>query len=189
MTIYRIVNNDRCFNQFCFDRDNFLDKVENVPETRKYMMFGFHNLSLKKLWGDYCGSFTPYEGEEINSIPDLQVWTGATLIMSPLAYNALSSLLLPYSECLPVTCGGQVFHLFNCLTSIDADEEKSERVEDNGFVASVSKLEFKPTDRLVFKTRYDNHSSLYCQDQVKQVIEREGLQGIQLQSNLTIEVF
>ncbi|AZZ92822.1 hypothetical protein EUZ85_19660 [Hahella sp. KA22] len=174
------------YQQLHFDRRLFLSKAKNIQEQRQYLAFSLHNLPLEPFWeGSWVGEFRSDDDESHRPIPDISMWLPGTMILSPKAYKVLAELISTCGELLPVNCQGERFYIFNCMTIVNADEAGSRRTMEGGRIVSIDKLNFSPTSRAIFKTTYDNTWGLYCQEAVKDAIERSHLSGMQVSEELS----
>jgi len=156
------------------------DFIDDFPEDVDYGMahdFSMENIAMADFWKLMRTDFNEIEGNE-NLIPDITTWIDATLLMSPKAHRLLGDSLVPFGEFLPIQIDGENYQIFNCLTMVDAVEEKS----------SESDIVFNPDnigDKLVFKTRYNNCFDLFCGPRLKSAIKDFGLNGVTFDTQLS----
>ncbi len=108
-------------------------------------------------------------------------------MVSQKARDRLDAALAAYGEFLPVTTSHGPFWVFNCLTMVAADEERSRRIEEQGQVLDVEALSFCDRDVgdcLVFKTTYDPCRSLFCSEKLRDLMRDEGLKGLNFEPRL-----
>lgn len=145
------------------------------------------NKSLTDVWQDVGATFVEVEGLDQTEKPDITTWNGAHFVLSPKAFDLLFEHLSPLGEFLPITIDGQVYQIFNCLNTVEADKSVSEADITDNLWMGVKSLEFKKEDvenNLVFKTRFDRCGALYCGDEFKSLVENFDLKGLTFSENL-----
>lgn len=185
-----------------FDHLNFLNLSINkkklmlavgkgIGGSKAFMSYSWDNLSLKDAWVDQGGSFVQPEGLKATQKPDITTWNGANLVLSPRAYDLLMPKLDDYGEFLPITIDNAPFYIFNCRNVVEADKSQSESdiVDDLWMgVKSIGFSDDAVANNLIFKTRFDRCSTLYCGDEFKKHIDSLEFKGILFQENLVSEV-
>ena len=143
------------------------DLVDFFPEEiplDDILDFNFVNLEISPYWkGQIITGFD--KAEEVEStLFDINICMIGAISLSERAFEALEKLLRPYGEFLPIqiedeALGNHRYYIYNCLSII----------ED-------TKLPPK-----VFKSREkDNCSTIYCTEEIKNVIDETGLEGVKL---------
>lgn len=110
-------------------------------------------------WEEIGATFESVEGvTEGSAIPDVTVWIPGALAMSNKAKDRLESSLAGTGEFLPVQTPAGQFWLFNCQQVVSANENRSERLVENGAILDISSLAFDDAyvqRQPVFKTDFD----------------------------------
>jgi len=185
--IYRIHNDSYNFQEFQLDVDDFIDLIPEDYEELYIYKFSYHNMQLKKWWSGVESAFKTIADKPEAPIPDICTWLGASIVLSPKAFTALSELLSPYGEFLAVTCASKTYHIFNCLTLGQVDEINSAQIIENGTSMGVEKLAFNAVDvdgKIAFKTQFNHCMDLFCNESLKQKVEEAALTGIIFDENL-----
>lgn len=188
MSEYLIINDNYKFQEFDLD---ILDIVSFVPEAKdliEVMNFSFHNTIFTNHWERIESSFSPVGGFPNADIPDICRWIGATLVLSKKAHETLKEILQPYGEFLPVVCGDEIYHIYNCLTEVDVNESESHRIMNGEDIVEVKKIAFDKASintKLVFKTKFNLCLDIFCTEQLKYAVEKSGLTGVIFSENLT----
>jgi len=190
MKTYLIKNDGYKFQEFDLEIEGFLDFIPESYELIDIYDFSLKNISFKQWWGNVKTGFTAIDDDLKATIPDISRWIGATLILSPRAYNILNPLIDSYGEFLPVQCYGETFYIFNCLTLGKADETMSEKSFFEGEVIGINKLTFEKNDILdkpIFKTTYTNCLDIFCNNDIKNIIQKNKLNGVIFNESLIAE--
>ena len=86
-------------------------------------------------------------------------------------------------ELLPIEIEGlDNYWLFNCFTEARIDEINSKQKKNaSGDPLWPSNIVFNTVDiasKTIFKTHFDNCTTLFCQDELKHLIEKNSLNGL-----------
>lgn len=91
-----------------------------------------------------------------------------------------------------MTCEGIEYRLFNALSVIDdelIDLDKINKTMVDGIFMGVETLFFHedkvPEDTLLFRTRFDNHTAVYCTEKFKHEVEAADLKGLYFEAELS----
>ena len=107
--------------------------------------------------------------------------------MSDKAYTALKESLAPYGEFLPLTIDGESSFVFNCMRLVEAEKSCSEPDIVDGLWLGVKSIGFSSESiegNLIFKSKFDRCSSIYCGDSFKALIESSELDGLMFVEDL-----
>ena len=118
-------------------------------------------------------------GKRSGPIPDLQVHSGH-LFLSAEARAALAGVLENVGEILPVTYCGKEGAIFNPLSVLEASHKSSTK-NSYGDVTSL----FFDSEKLIFKTPFDDYFGVYCSDEFKNLVEAAALTGIVFEKDLS----
>lgn len=185
---YLIENDRAAFKWLALQVDDFIDLMPERYSDAQLLRFSYYNTSLKDGWGEVSSRFVQGEDGEALPVPDISLWLpGAALVLSAKALSALGKLLEGAGEVLPVNCAGELFYIFNCLSLVEADPGQSKQISDAGVVVGVEQIGFAPAaveDSVIFKTRFDHCTGLYCNQEFKDKVEGAGLVGVRFNSAL-----
>lgn len=192
MPSYLVRNDGYKYQEFGL---HILDVIGVNPGKYKYshiemIHFSLNNISFKDRWNPIQSKFIPIGGKSNVPIPDICRWMGATLILSPKAYESLSELLAPYGELLPVQVGDDIFHIFNCMTYAKVDESRSERTYTGSVIDEIKKIVFDSddvTNKIAFKTDFNQCIDIFCNEQLKNAVDKSKLTGVIFSENLAPE--
>ncbi len=192
MTTYKIIRDTDNFMHFSLDLKMVVDALGNKFGRMKVMHFSKHNLKFSDDWEDFKCSFVQPEGlTTANKLPDITTWRLADLVLSEKAFSILRDALSAYGEFLPLTCNGESYYIFNCLTEGKVNENLSVRNVLDDVVMDVNKLSFDSddvADKLVFKSLYQGATDLFCNDKFKDLVQTNDLRGIDFSENI-LEMF
>jgi hypothetical protein len=192
MKIYKISFDYLKFMNLSINKKKLMLAVgKGIGGSKAFMSYSWDNLSLKDAWIDQGGSFVQPEDLKITLKPDITTWTGASLVLSPRAYDLLIPKLDDYGEFLPITIDDEPFYIFNCRNVVEADKSQSEAdiVDDLWMgVKSIGFTDDAVANNLIFKTRFDRCSTLYCGDEFKKLIDSLEFKGILFLENLVSEI-
>lgn len=184
--VYAIRNDDHHFQQLDFDIMDLLCYKPNDIPLKKFMSFELENLSLKRWWPTHL-EFEFYKPRaKAIKVPDVSVWTGSTLVLSPRASRYLGAKLDQFGERLSFTCEGDRWELFNCQRSIDADPKQTTYHNPDGHQGSVKSLGFSSdsSDAFVFKCPQEGALTPFATDHFKEALEAYELEGVLFDTNL-----
>jgi len=190
METYLIKNDGYKFQEFDLEIEDILDFIPDEHDIIDIYDFSLKNMSLKKCWGKIETGFTAIDDDPKATIPDISCWIGATLILSSKAYNILNPLLGSYGEFLPVQCYGDTFYIYNCLTLGKVDELQSKQRFFESEVIGVIKLTFETNDissKPIFKTTYTNCLDIFCNQNIKNIVQENELTGVIFSEDLIAE--
>jgi hypothetical protein len=169
-------------NYFNLDLDveELGDELEDSLGEDEFYNYSWNNLSLKEHWVDIGATFIDAELNNTKN-PDITVWNSSNLVLSSSAYDALAPKFESYGEFLPITVDGEIHYVFNCLNAVEADKTKSQADIDNDLWMGVKSIGFSDeivANNLIFKTRFDRCSALYCGQVFKDLVQSLGLEGL-----------
>lgn len=185
MTYYRIEPKLHEYGWFNLD----MNKVIDALGRKLYRSFKRTDVSIGEYWEDFDARFEAADGEVDTGIrPDITTWGASChLVVNQKAYDALKDLLSPFGEFLATPCEGTVYRIFNCQTTVKADEAASEKIINQGLQEGLKSLEFKDGDvenAPAFKTDYDLYASLFCGEEFKRLVKNHDLSGIEFKEDL-----
>lgn len=179
--LYTIRNDDYKFQELDLEIDDFIDdKPAGVDESAVFD-FSIENTRMAAWWKPVSTEFVPIRGQQGTPIPDISKWINASLVLSPKAHRLLGQILTPWGELLPIDIFGETYYIFNCLTSVAANEKLSEKEYFDDEEIGIKRVAFESKltiDKLIFKTPFQNCLDLYCTDKLKDIINSFGLTGV-----------
>ena len=184
--VYAIRNDDHNFQQLDFNIMDLLAYKPSDISIQQLIAFERHNLSLKKWWPTDLEFAFYAPRSNATKIPDVSVWTGSTLALSPRASRLLGAKLDQFGERLPFYVEGEQWELFNCHSTVDADSDLTEFHEPAGHHGSVKKLGFSsvPDEVFIFKCPQEGSLTPFAVEVFKDTLESFELEGVTLDSNL-----
>ncbi|WP_444918167.1 hypothetical protein [Microbulbifer sp. JMSA003] len=177
---YKIGFNYTDFYNLDLDLEELGNTLDETLGEDEFYSYSWDNISLKDYWVDIGAKFVDV-GLNNNANPDITTWNGTNLVLSPHAYDKLKNHLSSLGEFLPLTINNQTYFVFNCLNTVQADKSISEAdIVDNLWmgVKSIGFDERSVKDNLIFKSKFDRCSALYCGDKFKSLVEELGLKGL-----------
>lgn len=110
------------------------------------------------------------------------------MVLSPKAYEALSAMLSPYGEFLPLEIEGETWHLYNTNSIYDdVDMSHSSQQLMDGLVMGVDALRFdeeKLGPAPVFRTNFDGRMAVYCKEAFKLAVQTHGFEALLFRDDL-----
>ena len=179
--MYRLASDFENFHDIDIDIYAVEDTIDEALGEDAFYNASVNNTPLSSSWKDIGGTFNDTGLTKNSRAPDISIWNGTFLILSSKAIRALEDAL-PYSgEFLPITINGAEYQIFNCQRIVDVDETKSERETINGEYLGLLTISFSQSTELtnpLCKTRFDNCSNLYCNDNFRQAVVKHKLGGL-----------
>lgn len=174
--LYRLNSNDIDYLHLVFDDEEVIEKLGEDH----LIQIECDPVEYAHIWQPVTIKFEEAMGGQIaHPVPDLQFHCGH-LFMSERAADVLSELLSDHGEMLPVNYDGKQGFIFNPLESVKANEKQSIKTSDG----EITSLVFD-TEQLIFKTPFDDHYGVYCNDDFKNLVENNGLVGLVLERDLS----
>lgn len=187
-SIYAIRDDGIKFKELDLELPDLFGLKPNHVSLDDLLEFHTRNTRMSSWWKPLDVTFEARPANPKGSIPDLCGWIDATLVLSPRAFRMLGELLEPHGEFLPVSVEGETFRIFNCFTTVKADEEGSEHEHEGEMQLGLKRLELREDaqETLIFKVPLESCLTLYCNDRFKSAVEDFGLTGVIFDSNLLI---
>lgn len=165
-----------------------MDVIRKAPrdqglEFDDIMSFSKRDTQFASWWSAPETSFIANTNSRSPKVPDLMIWqAGAALVLSPRARRLLGDVLNHHGELLPVRIMNEPeeYWIFNCLSRKEADLEKSAWEYAEGAPLHLKSIGFSQgsDDPIIFKTDFDNSTTLYCGEKFKAAVEEYGLKGL-----------
>lgn len=184
--VYKLSYNYTDFFNLDLDIEDLVDEFDENLGEDKFYNYSWDNISLKEYWVDAGAKFVDV-GLKNAAKPDVTTWNGANLVLSPKAYEVLKGSLEPLGEFLPITIDGETYLVFNCLNVVYVDSVQSEADIVNDLWMGVKKIGFEDDtikNNLIFKTKFDRCSALYCGESFKTLLESHNLKGLNFNEDL-----
>lgn len=151
-----------------------LDIEDIFPENitlESILDFSKHNMALKEFWSaikvDFAGK------SEVQHVPDIGIWMGGVLLLSPATKIFVANVLQPFGEFLPITIHAEEWFLFNCTTVASAE------VIVDGTIA-INLKDNSLNNAPIFKVIVNGKASLYCTEKFKRLLSDYNLKGLQV---------
>ncbi|MBU2071695.1 MAG: hypothetical protein KKE72_05060 [Gammaproteobacteria bacterium] len=145
------------------------------------------NVSILDRWvKPSCGFNKKYKNR--NEPCDVSLW-GSFLLLSPFAYESLSSNLSAHGEFLPIDLNGTDWWLFNCL-ELGAESLSDCVIHEAAHSTELEKLVFDEStlsEKLIFKSKLEGCKTLFCDDRVKMAVTQLPVCGVNFNTNLVAQ--
>lgn len=145
------------------------------------------NVSILDRWvKPSCGFNKKYKNK--NEPSDVSLW-GSFLLLSPLAYESLSSNLSAHGEFLPIDFNGTDWWLFNCL-ELGAESLADCVIHEAAHSTELEKLVFDESTlsgKLIFKSKLEGCKTLFCDDRLKMAVTQLPVCGVNFNTNLVAQ--
>lgn len=186
--VYAVRDDGIKFQELDLDITDLFDLRPSSVSLNDLLEFHTRNTRLTPWWKEIEAAFEARPANPDGAIPDLCTWNDATLVLSPRASRYLGDLLEPYGELLPITVRGESFYIFNCLTTVEADEQKSKVEYEGNTRLGLKHIELADDagGTLVFKVPLESCLTLYCNERFKDAVETFKLSGVVFDRNLLI---
>lgn len=165
-----------------------VEAMAKLGEQHGTFAFNAEPKPYLQVWKTLHIEFRPCTGSRAKLIPDISENFGR-LFLSQKAYTTLKNLLEQCGEFLPVTYSiGERGYIFNPLLTaeqLDAVDEKHITHDQYGNLENFCFIEAKLVDTAVFKTQLDTYKGIFCNEQIKQACEENGLTGIYFNQDIS----
>ena len=145
------------------------------------------NVSILDRWvKPSCGFNKKYKNR--NEPCDVSLW-GSFLLLSPFAYESLSSNLSAHGEFLPIDLNGTDWWLFNCL-ELGAESLADCVIHEAAHSTELEKLVFDEStlsEKLIFKSKLEGCKTLFCDDRVRMAVTQLPVCGVNFNTNLVAQ--
>jgi len=189
MALYTLYPDLDNFAFIGFDEKQMKDLCGDDPRDR----FDFHNIPksfegiISKIlnidFSDDCNGLTGTDA------PDLQVFHGK-LFLSEKAYKAIGKIIAKDGEFFPVTYEngkGYIFNPMSIAEDVDGLDEALSIKNEWDDVENIAFHEDKVKQFAMFRTAFDTYISLFCNEAVKNAIEKNDLIGLNITPELGAE--
>ncbi|WP_439176796.1 hypothetical protein [Cellvibrio sp. ARAG 10.3] len=176
--------------EFTTDLEEMLDEIGPEVGDLEFMQFSRHNLRLADHWKNFFGTFKKIQSEA-TAIHDITCWRGATLVLSESASNSLKHILQPNGELLPITCNGENYYIFNCLSRAEIDKSKSKQLNLKEGLIEFENIKFEESSiqgKALFKSKDEGCTATFCTNEFVDLVMNLGMKGVRFSENLT-EIF
>lgn len=185
--IYRIKDDNRNYLIAGIGAEALLSVYDSYRAVKQLLAQANTNESLKSVWKPF--SFPMRDATNSDKglpLPDVVLWP-CGLVLSHRAYDCLAQHLEPFGEFHEATADGQPVALFSCLTF--GQEDMTQTIIDyhNGKAIGLEHLVFDDADvenKLVFKSKRQYGSVLYCGEKFKALCEQHDLKGLRFDADL-----
>lgn len=171
---------------------NYKTFVFNGKEIRQKLgensIFHFDQRPAKyaKEWQPIDIEFAKVSGGKKGGLPDIIVRNGR-LFLNEKGYTGLHDVLAPHGEFLPVTYEGEKGFLFNILSIAENLNGLDKKLSTKNEYNELQSIAFH-TEQLqntpIFRAEFDNYMGVYCQENLKTLIESLNLKGLTYSTDL-----
>ncbi|WP_444996423.1 hypothetical protein [Aliikangiella sp. IMCC44359] len=184
--LYNLISDVANYRQFGFNREQIVrifGEISNETLNKRIDMSCIPQ-SYKDIVNEpLLLTFSPLKkADEKLKIPDLSVLEGR-LFLSEKAYAVLESLIKNDGEFLPVIHENGSGYFFTPLQVAEPNKEVTFKNEWDE-ILSIGFIESDVKEYAVFRTDYDFYFHLYCQENIKQAIEKSRLTGLYITTDL-----
>lgn len=175
--IYRILSNESDFPSLVYDDMEIIEKI-----GEEYLIQADPSpLRYSDVWQTIKVGFVDANGKKSQKpIPDIQHHFGH-LFLSDRAVSALKPLINGLGELLEIEYGnGKRGAIFNPLKIVKADS----RLSTKNNIGDASSIVFSE-EHEVFRTSFDDYYGVFCNQDFKGVVEKQGLTGIAFECDLS----
>ncbi|OZG71830.1 hypothetical protein BTA51_19610 [Hahella sp. CCB-MM4] len=188
--LYTLILDTNKYLHPVFDSKQILEILgETTQENIKYRIdIRTAPISYKGVIAEPLKVSFPKERKEQKDfeIPDIAVLQGR-LFLSAKSYETLNPLIAHDGEFLPVNYElgrGYIFVPMRVADDVDAVDKNLSKKNDWGYFSHLSFNVDRLGDWKVFRTKLNGYQSIYCQEVVKEAIERDQLKGLYITSDL-----
>lgn len=150
--------------------------------------FAAQNISLAELSEEWEPTpvYLHTESKKLNQTANITVVNGNILIMDENAKKALSRLITPLGEWLPLHDN---YWAFNCLNSVSGDvldpNESVFNADETHIPIKLKIEELKVSKPQLFKPGFVHNTFLLCNERLKSTVEKANLNGLLFSEDLT----
>lgn len=187
MNVFRICDDHEHFKTMCLTPDALATQLGDFNLFERILRQPTENDSLQDIWKEVDVCFE-YVLASNSQVPDVSVWLRTFLILSPKAHSALKEHLGLVGELLPIRVEGESWYLYSCFQFGEEDREQCIEKIEYGFSVGVEKLAFLDSDidkKVLFKSKLDGASNLFCNQQFVELFRANNLRGITFTDELT----
>jgi len=179
MKLYSIYEDSDTYRTLGFDSNQMFEEYGSLINhfNVNFMAKSFAEKMKKPLNVTFSREASEFSGDEI---PDISEHYGR-LYLNQKAYEVVKDIIKNDGEFLPVICDGEPAYIFNTLSladNVDGLDKKLSIRNSMGDLKNVSFHNEKIKKFMIFKTKFDNFLSAYCQESLKNAIESAELKGV-----------
>lgn len=180
MNVFKICDDHEHFKTMCSTPDEIATQLGDFNLFERILRQPTENDSLQDIWKqvDVCFEDVLVSNSQL---PDVSVWLRTFLVLSPKAYSALKGSLELAGEFLPIRVDDDSWYIYSCFHFGQEDQDQCVEKIEYGFSAGVEKLVFVENDinkKVLFKSRLDGASNLFCNQRFVEVFQEHDLRGI-----------
>ena len=174
------------YQAYWIDNEDYLDLLDPHIGEDMAMKLGTKNIPVSKFWKPL--DVTLFQNEGTVDIPDISEWN-RMLCMNEKAFNILNKYLEPYGEFLPCNVLGKNGYLFHCLNFREFKESEVQYEMYEGDYDQVISVSFPEdfNDHIVMG-KTEVNSNLYFSNELGRVIKIEGLKGLILSDDISLQL-
>ncbi|AMX03360.1 imm11 family protein [Microbulbifer thermotolerans] len=188
MNLYRLKNDEKSFKELSLDCVQLYEQL-HLEDSESGLSdcsdLGTSGKPFPHPWKRVKSDFeaSPMYPSAVK-IPNISIWIGSALVLSEKAKAALSLILEPHGEFLPVQVQETNYFIFNLFTYVEVDEKKTVYQysgEDRTFPDGIEKLVFSESDlrgKFLFRSGEKSFGGVFCTDEFKQTCEEFDLDGL-----------
>jgi hypothetical protein len=179
MGLYSIYSDTKQYRNLGFDRNQSRDIFGE--DIKDQFDVNFEAKPYAKLWKSMDVNFVD-DGSGLSGslIPDISEHNGR-LFLSQKSYDTLKDLLTQDGEFLPVLYEHGAAFLFNPLSlaeSVNGLDTNLSIRNEWGDIENMAFHEERVKDFVIFRSKFDNYRSAFCNDILKDAITSAGLKGV-----------
>lgn len=173
------------YQSYFIDNEDFLELLDPHIGERSAMRLSTSSTTIKDFWKPL--EVEVFHNQNTIDLPDISTWQVGMIIMNQRAHEALSDLLSPFGEFLPVELLGKTGYLYHC-TNIHHFLETEVTYRMHGDIyAGVTHLQFSDNfDAHIATGIHKVNSDMYCSEAVAKAISDNKLTGLLLIKDLTL---
>ena len=182
--MFKLFNDLYNYQSYFIDHIEFTRLLAPCLGRAKAMGLSISATQVQEIWKPL--EVEVFQNENTVDLPDLSIWRDL-IIMNQRAHEALSDLLSPFGEFLPVELLGKNGYLYHC-TNIHHFSETEVTYQMHGDIyAGVTHLQFSENfDAHIVTGIHKVNSDMYCSEAVAKVIQDNKLTGLLLIKDLTV---
>lgn len=180
MTVYQVKGDTLRYQAVHLTPMEIMDQISEDADEMTYLRFPMRITPIKDIWVNFKTSFYK-ESPKADALPDVMIWLGGVLCMTPAAKSLLEESLTPCGEFLPITIDNSPYYFFHCTTYGKEDPELTLNEYSDGILIGLKQLVFLESDiadKTVFLSERSQSSIIYCTNTFKTLYETHGLKGL-----------
>ena len=177
--VYKLRTDISVFKEIPLDAEDIAEQLDADDRIMDFVYMGVKDKPLAGFWTPVKASFeASLVYPQAVKIPSISTWSGSCLIFSEKAHAVFRLMLADYGEFLPLDVHGFTYYIFNNLTDVSPDLQRSCYSSEG--VKEVELMEFGDdiAGKLLFKSNWEGCTACFCTETFKQLCDEYEIEGL-----------